>query len=159
MLSVPQDPQDVFSVSWSIFWWDFPEYKNHPAIWLPPWPWNPPFHMANFNTSWFPDIGIPPVLIHFNSMFPYKPSSNWGTTMAMEPPFHMANFHDFPPKPGRHAMVTVPWWTARSAAGLGDGHKILRYMDLSGGLSHGNTPKVGCFIGENLTKRFYNTKY
>ena len=37
--------------------------------------------------------------------------------MAMEPPFHMANFHGFPPKPGRHAMVTVPWWTARSAAG------------------------------------------
>ena len=72
MLSAPQDSQDVFSVSWSIFWWDFPEYKNHPAIWLSPWPWNPPFHMANFNTLWFPDIGIPPVLIHFNSMFPYN---------------------------------------------------------------------------------------
>ena len=28
---------------------------------------------------WFPEIGVPPVLIHFRRIFVYKPSSYWGT--------------------------------------------------------------------------------
>ena len=33
---------------------------------------------------WFPKIGVPPVIIHFSSLVQYKPSSYWGTPMAME---------------------------------------------------------------------------
>ena len=32
----------------------------------------------------------PPVIIHFNEIFPYKPTSYWGYPMAMEP--HIYNF-------------------------------------------------------------------
>ena len=31
-------------------------------------------------------IGVPPVIIHFKRIFPYKPSTTWGTPMAMESP-------------------------------------------------------------------------
>ena len=27
----------------------------------------------------FPSMGVPPVLIHFDGIFPYKPTSYWGT--------------------------------------------------------------------------------
>ena len=33
----------------------------------------------------FPEIGVPPVIIHFNGIFLYKPSSYWGTTIYRNP--------------------------------------------------------------------------
>ena len=41
----------------------------------------------------FPKIGVPPVIIHFSWIFPYKPSSYWGTPMAMETPILVAFDH------------------------------------------------------------------
>ena len=29
----------------------------------------------------FPEIGVPPVIIHFNRLFPDKPSSYWGSSI------------------------------------------------------------------------------
>ena len=34
----------------------------------------------------FPEIGLPPKIIHFDGIFHYKPSSYGGTSMTMEPP-------------------------------------------------------------------------
>ena len=33
-------------------------------------------------------MGVLPVIIHFNRIFHYKPSSYWGTTMIMETPIY-----------------------------------------------------------------------
>ena len=35
---------------------------------------------------WFPDIGVPLVIIHLIDGISYKPSSSWGTPMTMESP-------------------------------------------------------------------------
>ena len=44
------------------------------------------------NSIWrFPKIGVPPVIIHFQGIFHYKPSSYWGSPMAMETPIWTAS--------------------------------------------------------------------
>ena len=49
----------------------------------------PSLHPATgcFTKIWrFPEIGVPRVIILFSGIFPYKPSSYWGTPMTMETP-------------------------------------------------------------------------
>ena len=43
--------------------------------------------LSGYFAMWgFPKIGVPPVIIHFNGMFHYKPSKNGGTPITMETP-------------------------------------------------------------------------
>ena len=52
--------------------------------------------------SWIdgdPETGLPPVIIHFNGFFPYKPSSNWGTPIYGKPKWLQATAV---PVPRRH---------------------------------------------------------
>ena len=44
-------------------------------------------HGSHASMWWFPNIGMPPKIIHFSRIFPYKPSSYWGTSISGNPPF------------------------------------------------------------------------
>ena len=42
------------------------------------------------NIWWFPEIGVPTIFIHFNGIFPHKPSI-WGYPMTMETTISLEN--------------------------------------------------------------------
>ena len=41
----------------------------------------------------FPQMRVPPVIVHLNRIFPYKPSSYWGTAIYGHP--HMGMMDDY----------------------------------------------------------------
>ena len=62
-------------------------------------------------------IGLPPVIIHCNWIFPYKPSSYWGSPMTMETPilnYHIIGFsfthHLFWGAPMAMESPMTHWW-------------------------------------------------
>ena len=62
-------------------------------------------------------IGLPPVIIHCNWIFPYEPSSYWGSPMTMETPilnYHIIGFsfthHLFWGAPMAMESPMTHWW-------------------------------------------------
>ena len=57
------------------------------------------WYSLNVSTTWrFPEIGLPPVIIHFNAIFQYKPAIFWGLSIYG------------PPHPGLESIRTFRRW-------------------------------------------------
>ena len=50
----------------------------------------------------FPSMGIPPVIIHFNRIFPYTQSTTWGSPMNRPPSDDLSTFRCYPRGCGWH---------------------------------------------------------
>ena len=79
-------------------------------------------------------MGVPPVLIPFNRMFHYKPTSYWGTPMTMETRVYGHLLH--PTAGGRPALASRSYKGTCPSGALGAGGVIeLQCLGFMGGIS------------------------